>query len=191
MRAKVNFTCRKVKSSRNKIKINQLCAAVLGYRFLPSVVKSLQRMESRFGKTYAWTDSTSVLSWLNRGEKAWSIFVANILAESHECTDLKWNHVPSYENPADCASRGVDPSSLKHLSLWWKCPNWLIRRGLREKTEIPNTKEELKRNVLVNMSQVAESQDIITLPAQRSLKRVLQIVAYGLNRIEFSALEDA
>ena len=47
-----------------------------------------------------------------------------------------------------------------------------------KETEIPTTKEELKRKVLVNLYQVAESQDIIDLSAERSLKRVLRIVSY-------------
>ena len=156
----------------------ELCAALLGCRLLTSVVKSLQRMELGVRKTFAWPDSTIVLSWLNRKAITWSTFVPNRIADIQECTYLKWNHVPSYDNPADCASRGVDPSSFKQLSLWWKNPNWLITGAQPKKTEIPNTKEEWKRKVLVNMSQVAESQNIINLSAQRSWKRVLRIVAY-------------
>ena len=91
---------------------------------------------------------------------------------------MKWNHVPFHENPADCASLGVDPSSSKQLNLWWKGPKWLNTGALPKKTGKPTTKEELKRKVLFNLPQVAESQDIIDLSAQRFLKRVLRIVAH-------------
>ena len=73
-------------------------------------------MELNVDKTYAWTDSTIVLSWLNREASNWSTFVANRVAEIQESGNLRWNHVLSHENPADCASRGVDPSSPKQLS---------------------------------------------------------------------------
>ena len=109
---------------------------------------------------------------------SWSTFVANSIAKIQECANLKWNHILSHENPADCASRGIDPSSLKRLDLWWKGPEWLICSAMPKKTVIPTTKEEPKRKVLVNVSQVAESEDFIDLSAQRSLKRTLRIVAH-------------
>ena len=132
----------------------KLCAALLGCRLLTSVFISLQRMKLSLDKTIAWTDSTIGFRWLNRETNTWSKFVANRIAAVQECTDLKWNHVPSHEKPADCASRGADPSSLKQLSICWKGPKWLISGALPKKTEISTTKEELKRKCLVNLSQV-------------------------------------
>ena len=67
---------------------------------------------------------------------------------------------------------------MKQLDLWWKNLIWLISGALPKKTVIPTAKEELKRKVVVNVSQVAESEDFIDLSAQRSLKRTLRIVAY-------------
>ncbi|KAF8789403.1 hypothetical protein HNY73_007343 [Argiope bruennichi] len=37
----------------------------------------------------------------------------------------QWHHVPSSQNPADLISRGLDPSSLHHSSLWWTGPPFL------------------------------------------------------------------
>ena len=130
----------------------ELCAALLGCRLSMSVIKSLQSMELNVNETFAWTDSTIVLSWLNREANSWSTFVANRIAEIQKCASLKGNHIPPDENTADCASRGVDPSSLKRFDLWWKGPEWLISSALPKKTVIPTTKEELKRKVLVNVS---------------------------------------
>lgn len=37
----------------------------------------------------------------------------------------QWGHVISQENPADVISRGVQPSQLKTLDIWWLGPSWL------------------------------------------------------------------
>ena len=34
-------------------------------------------------------------------------------------------HVPGVENPADLASRGVNPLSVATNSLWWNGPTWI------------------------------------------------------------------
>ena len=57
-------------------------------------------------------------------------------------------------------------------------PKRLITGALPKKTEIPTTKEKLKRKILNNLSQVAESQDIINLSTQCALQRVFRIVAH-------------
>ncbi|GFT77646.1 integrase catalytic domain-containing protein [Trichonephila clavipes] len=36
-----------------------------------------------------------------------------------------WRHVPYKENPADIASRGIDPKCLPDCKLWWQGPPWL------------------------------------------------------------------
>ena len=70
-------------------------------------------MELNVYKTFAWTDSSFVLSWVNYEANGSSTFSANRKTEVRECTNSKWNHVSSHQHPADCASRGVDPSCWK------------------------------------------------------------------------------
>ncbi|GFT68539.1 uncharacterized protein TNCV_248541 [Trichonephila clavipes] len=36
-----------------------------------------------------------------------------------------WRHVPSKENPADIAYRGIDPKGLPDCMVWWQGPPWL------------------------------------------------------------------
>ncbi|GFX98336.1 integrase catalytic domain-containing protein [Trichonephila clavipes] len=72
------------------------------------------------------TDSKIVLSWLSGHPRQWKTFVANRTSEIIEVLPTKhWRHVPSKENPADIASRGIDPKCLPDCKLWWQGPPWL------------------------------------------------------------------
>ncbi|GFW79874.1 integrase catalytic domain-containing protein [Trichonephila clavipes] len=67
-----------------------------------------------------------VLSWLSGHPRQWKTFVANRTSEIIEVLPTKhWRHVPSKENPADIASRGIDPKCLPDCKLWWQVPPWL------------------------------------------------------------------
>ncbi|XP_025263184.1 uncharacterized protein LOC112637517 [Camponotus floridanus] len=41
--------------------------------------------------------------------------------------EARWRHVPGRDNPADCASRGIEPRDLLNHSLWWTGPPWLAK----------------------------------------------------------------
>ncbi|XP_055838851.1 uncharacterized protein LOC129906891 [Episyrphus balteatus] len=75
---------------------------------------------------HLWTDSTIVLAWLSKPPSTWKTFVANRTSEIiTNVSDVQWSHVPSADNPADLASRGISPGELKSNQLWWTGPNWL------------------------------------------------------------------
>ncbi|GFW44422.1 integrase catalytic domain-containing protein [Trichonephila clavipes] len=58
--------------------------------------------------------------------RKWKTFVANKTSEIMEVLPTKpWRHVPSKENPADIATRGIDPKCLPDCMLWWHEPPWL------------------------------------------------------------------
>ena len=63
--------------------------------------------------TYAWTDSTIVLSWLVGTPRRFKTFVGNRVSHIVELISPdRWRHVSGTDNPADCASRGLFPSEL-------------------------------------------------------------------------------
>ena len=70
--------------------------------------------------------STIVLSWLDGSPKRFKTYVGNRLTTilSH-LPSSTWHHVPTQDNPADCASRGLSPPELVTHSLWWDGPSWL------------------------------------------------------------------
>lgn len=101
----------------------ELCGAVLLSRLLVEVAPI---MDIRKENIHAWTDSTVVLAWLNSHPTRWQTFVANRVSEILTTLDAQqWSHVRSGVNPADYASRGLNPSDLKNQMSWFKGPTFL------------------------------------------------------------------
>ncbi|GFU64411.1 integrase catalytic domain-containing protein [Trichonephila clavipes] len=101
----------------------ELCGAHLLSKLFKSVLRTLEYYTF---DVFAWTDSKIVLSWLSGHPRQWKTFVANRTSEIIEVLPTKhWRHVPSKENPADIASRGIDPKCLPDCKLWWQGPPWL------------------------------------------------------------------
>ena len=84
-----------------------------------------KELDLDLGPSTFWIDSTIVLQYINNTEARYHTYVANWVAEIQDTTDAKeWRHVPTQENPADDASRGVPASSLSE-SRWLHGPDFL------------------------------------------------------------------
>ena len=99
----------------------ELQAALLASRLKDDIEKALTLSIS---KVFTWTDSTTVLQWLNSTSKQ-PVFVANRVAEILESTSIdQWFHVLSGDNHADTGTRGITADSLKQSS-WVNGPSFL------------------------------------------------------------------
>ncbi|GFW30558.1 integrase catalytic domain-containing protein [Trichonephila clavipes] len=99
----------------------ELMAATIGARLFSSVKHALKISNI---KTYFWTDSSTVLTWIIRREQ-WSVFVANRKSEIRKLTTSEdWFHISTDQNPADILSRGCGPKQLQKRK-WWQGPDWL------------------------------------------------------------------
>lgn len=103
----------------------ELCGALLLSQ-LVSVINEHINLE--ISQTSCWTDSEIVLQWLNKASADLKVFVGNRVAKIQETTtqmSINWRWVPTKDNPADLASRGMEAETLAKTKVWWEGPEWL------------------------------------------------------------------
>ena len=111
----------------------ELCGATLLSKLLTSVSAAL---DIPISNVFAWCDSTIVLAWLDGNPKRYKTFVGNRIATILKAIPPEaWKHVPTLENPADCASRGLFPGELLTHTLWWDGPTWLPSDPIQTPTQ--------------------------------------------------------
>lgn len=152
----------------------ELCAAVLLAKLLAETSKKLKIPSNQI---YAYTDSTIVLAWIQSQPIRWQTFVANRITEIQTRLDNdRWNHVASAENPADIASRGIEPSELQVAELWWNGPHWMRNPNIHiNKIQVPETTlEERKQQTKVFHNNTEES----ILNRFSSFKKMIRVLTY-------------
>ena len=101
----------------------ELCGADMLSQLLTTVGEALSIPQENI---HAWSDSSIVLSWLDGSPRDYRAFVSNRVSAILKATPPQsWRHVPTADNPADCASRGMLPKELLSHELWWSGPSWL------------------------------------------------------------------
>ena len=169
----------------------ELCAASLGTRLYQSVIKSIGQTPVVIEETFLWTDSTIVLCWLSKEPFRWLTFVSNRISEIQSENKLNWNHVCSEENPADPASRGINPDEINQHDLWWNGPKWLTGE-FPKSLSIVETSEDLKKSTLTtgitslhtSVAHRDTKKDVIDLSRFNSLYKFLRILAYARRFID-------
>lgn len=144
----------------------ELLAALIGARMTRFVRKELRAGDL---KAMLWTDSMCVLHWL-KTSKELSVFVGNRITEIKGEDDIEFRYVPTSENPADLATRGVSLQDLS--SLWWQGPSCLRKQNMLlksyEEPEPSTDDEKAYQDELKKRQQRSES----TLTAQDLKERM-------------------
>ncbi|KAJ8980327.1 hypothetical protein NQ317_008035 [Molorchus minor] len=115
----------------------------------------------------------------------WKQFVANRVAQIQEkiCPAF-WHYIPSLNNPADCASRGIFPSQLVNHSQWWAGPDFLyssVNIDFFDEYESPECPEEIKPFVLTSFTDTDSISDLLN--KWSSLSKIKRILSYCLRFI--------
>ncbi|XP_071653077.1 uncharacterized protein [Temnothorax longispinosus] len=105
----------------------ELSAAAMLTRLAAKAQETLKLVVSQI---HLYSDSEVTLAWIRGHPSRWTTYVANRVAEIQQLLpEAVWHHVPSRDNPADCASRGMQPSELVEFGLWWQGPSWLTENS--------------------------------------------------------------
>lgn len=101
----------------------ELCAALTGAQLASLLTKELTLPLCR---VVLWTDSTTVLTWIQSESCHFKVFVGTRIAEIQELTDSQsWRYVTTYDNPADDLTRGKRLQDLTVQSRWACGPPFL------------------------------------------------------------------
>ncbi|UYV67073.1 hypothetical protein LAZ67_4003825 [Cordylochernes scorpioides] len=127
------------------------------------------RVEYQNGESATcWSDSTIVLSWIRTMSRNLPTFIGNRVAEIQSCPQIReWRYVPTGDNPANIASRGILGSELKQSSIWWTGPTWLSA----ESTEWPrklHVFENQSQTELLSVHAISETPFLVAIGAMSS-----------------------
>lgn len=120
----------------------ELTAAAIGARAIHFVQCALK--QTTFEKSYLWTDSKCVLSWL-KSIKILPIFVQRRVNEIKKLV-CNFRYVPSAQNPADIASRGCSVSELQD-SIWWSARAWLSKNENNWPSKLESPEKEIEEEI--------------------------------------------
>ena len=99
----------------------ELLAVLIGARATNFVTRELRL---HLHKRIILTDAQCVLHWM-RTNKPLPVFVEKRLDEIRKEKDIIFGYIPSNQNTADFATRGLTVSEIIESDQWWHGPNWL------------------------------------------------------------------
>ena len=146
----------------------ELLAALLSVKVRKT---ALAHLKTTVQEVVHWSDSLTVLFWLNDDSQRFQAFVFNKLHKIRAATSpSEWHWVPSENNPADWATRGKDPRFLQQEKLWKEGPAF-ISQGKAAWPKSPaliRTSEVLKEMKKVEQVFVTQAvQETFPLPFRR------------------------
>ncbi|KAK3569372.1 hypothetical protein QTP86_026881 [Hemibagrus guttatus] len=111
-----------------------------------------------------WTDSTTVLQWLNSESCRYRVFVGNRISEIQELTEkCSWHYVSSTDNPADNLTKGKPLQYLAAPNRWSQGPSFLLQDSKEwpviPKTETMEDKAELRKSAFCGTNTLSPSSD--------------------------------
>ncbi|XP_064635761.1 uncharacterized protein LOC135492944 [Lineus longissimus] len=103
----------------------ELTAATAAVKMNHLIMKEL---DYPVDNTFFWTDSTAVLRYIRNETSRYKTFVANRVAAIREgSVSHQWNYVPTGDNPADDASRGLAVDQFLKSERWIQGPSFLYK----------------------------------------------------------------
>lgn len=139
----------------------ELTAATIAVK-MDKLMKQELRMDLK--ESVLWTDSTTVLRYIDNDGARFKTFVANRVSTIRENTrPAQWRYVSTSSNPADHASRGMKAEQFMKCQSWIEGPDFLTKDEshwpvlLEFSREISDDDAEVKRKITVNIINAVNS----------------------------------
>ncbi|XP_065115485.1 uncharacterized protein [Paramisgurnus dabryanus] len=120
------------KSRVAPIKIQTIPRLELTAAVISVAMSKMLKQELKYAdiEEHFWTDSQVVLGYINNEARRFHTFVANRVQKIHLSTNpQQWRYVPTTENPADHASRGLNAGEIL-TSNWLTGPSFLWKKDI-------------------------------------------------------------
>ncbi len=102
----------------------ELLAADLAARLRQQVLRAIK---VPVDSVVHWTDSTTVLYWINNDKRRLQLFVYNKVRNIQRNTDPReWRWISTEQNPADIPTRGLTACQLRQAAAWQSGPDFLL-----------------------------------------------------------------
>ncbi len=137
----------------------ELTAATVAVR-LGRLVR--QELNKHVDEMVYYTDSTTVLQYIQNEKKKFPIFIGNrvqFILDRTSVTD--WRYIESEENPADFASRGMYAKDIVNDAVWINAPVFL-RSGKSLSSVLPPALQGIEETEILSAAVVLESQPSAT-----------------------------
>ncbi|XP_055613814.1 uncharacterized protein LOC129760233 [Uranotaenia lowii] len=122
----------------------ELLAAVIGVRLRKTIEAG---MSLKINKTYFWSDSTTVLSWIRSDLRRYRPYVGHRISEILDSSNVEeWRWVPTRLNVADDATKWGKGPAFDSRNRWYNAPEFLYdeEEEWPKDCSIPETNEEIK-----------------------------------------------
>lgn len=140
----------------------ELCAALTGAQLF-KLIETEMTLPIR--QTVLWSDSTTVLEWLQSDSCRYKVFVGTRVSEIQELTDRQaWRYIDSANNPADDITRGNSLLELAGPGRWSQGPPYLKQSAEhwpKKPEQIPPVTSLERKNITFCCFTAVESSDNI------------------------------
>ncbi|KMQ90403.1 hypothetical protein RF55_9844 [Lasius niger] len=154
----------------------ELCGALLAARLLKRTAVGLGVSADSL---HAWCDAKVVLAWLRNHPSRWKPFIANRVAAIQDLVPAeRWRYVPTRENPADLATRGVTPSELADHRIWWRGPPWIEKAAEYWPTKTLDAQEDQEERQAFAVTEDPSKPENEILARFSSFTRLIRASAY-------------